>query len=155
MSTRRRPPPLPITRRRFVGATASGALLLFGCSDEEPLGATPAQADPAAPDGGAQSLTQAEIENLLFLREEEKLARDVYLVLSGTYGKPFTTIEASEQSHMAAVLALLETYGLEDPAALAAPGEFTNPDLKALYDQLVAEGAPSELAALGVGCFIE
>ncbi len=57
-------------------------------------------------DGGganASELSQAEIDGLLFTREEEKLARDVYAALDG-YGNPFVNIRGSEQSHMDAVL---------------------------------------------------
>jgi hypothetical protein len=77
------------------------------------------------------ALSQAEIDGLLFTREEEKLARDVYAALDG-YGNPFVNIQNSEQSHMDAILALLSAYGLPDPAAGKAAGAFTNADLQAL-----------------------
>jgi hypothetical protein len=105
--------------------------------------------------GAAQSqLSQAEIDSLYFMREEEKLARDVYMALD-QYGNPFANIKNSEQSHMDAVLALLTAYGLDDPAAGKAPGEFVNTALDALYEALVAKGLPTQIAALRVGCEIE
>ncbi|MDP2030099.1 MAG: DUF2202 domain-containing protein [Thiobacillus sp.] len=49
--------------------------------------------------------------DLLFMREEEKLARDVYLTLYETWGLAvFSNIASSEQSHMDALLKLLRTY---------------------------------------------
>jgi hypothetical protein len=56
---------------------------------------------------------------------------------------------------MDAILTLLESYGIDDPAAGKAVGEFTNPELQALYDQLVVQAAQSLSAALKVGAAIE
>jgi hypothetical protein len=101
-------------------------------------------------------LTNFEIEALQFMREEEKMARDVYLTLSEVWGTPiFSNIASSEQAHMDAVAYLLEAYGLEDPAAGKAIGEFENPELQALYNQLIAQGQESPEAALLVGGAIE
>ena len=101
-------------------------------------------------------LTEAEIEGLLYMREEEKLARDVYLVLYEIWGLPiFQNIANSEQTHTDAVKVLLDSYGVEDPSAGTAPGEFTNAELQALYDQLTAQGEISISDALKVGLAIE
>ena len=55
---------------------------------------------------------------MLFMREEEKLARDVYLTLYDAWRlAPFANISVSEQKHMNAMLLLLRKYGLPDPAA--------------------------------------
>ena len=90
------------------------------------------------------------------MREEEKLARDVYLALYDLWGLAiFQNIANSEQSHTDAVKVLLDTYGLEDPAAGNDPGEFDNEDLQALYDQLVLQGSQSLSDALKVGAAIE
>lgn len=102
------------------------------------------------------TLTQVEEDGLLFLREEEKLARDVYTALYETSGlQLFNNISQSEQRHMDSALTLITTYGLVDPAAGNAAGVFTNSDLQSLYDQLVAQGSVSQLAALQVGVLIE
>lgn len=102
------------------------------------------------------SLSTAEKSDLLFMREEEKLARDVYLTLYETWGLTvFSNIASSEQSHMDAVLKLLRTYRLTDPAAGLAIGEFSNPDLQSLYDTLMEKGGLSALDALQVGGIIE
>lgn len=101
-------------------------------------------------------LTEEEISGLLYMREEEKLAHDVYVVMYQTWGvNVFQNIANSEQTHTDAVKALLDTYGLPDPAAGNALGEFTNPDLQALYDQLIAQGSQSLSDALKVGAAIE
>lgn len=102
------------------------------------------------------TLSVAEIEGLLFMREEEKLARDVYLTLNDLWNlRIFQNIARSESTHMEAILTMLDRYGLEDPAYNQGVGEFTNPDLQALYDQLVAQGAQSLSEALKVGAAIE
>ncbi|ADT83759.1 hypothetical protein TERMP_00782 [Thermococcus barophilus MP] len=104
---------------------------------------------------GNDTLTQEEIDGLLWMREEEKLARDVYLTLYEMYGlQIFQNIASSEQMHMDAVLSLLEKYGIEDPA-VDEVGVFTNPELQALYDQLIAMGSQSVEDALKVGALIE
>lgn len=92
---------------------------------------------------------------LLYLIEEEKLAHDVYTVLGQTWGgNTFSNILASESTHQDQVLSLLNTYGLTDPRS-AEIGIFTNPDLQALYDQLIAQGMTSQTEAYKVGVLIE
>jgi len=92
---------------------------------------------------------------LLYLIEEEKLAHDVYTVLGETWGgNTFTNFLASESTHQDQVLNLLNTYGLTDPRS-SEIGVFTNPDLQALYDQLIAQGMTSQTEAYKVGVLIE
>ena len=100
-------------------------------------------------------LSATEKESLLYMREEEKLARDVYNAFYDRYGlRVFSNIATSEQAHMDAVLTLLNRYGLADPAA-AAPGVFNNDDLQALYDDLIDQGNASLTAALQAAVLIE
>lgn len=100
-------------------------------------------------------LTPTERDDIFFMREEEKLARDVYLVLYDEWGlQTHDNISDSEQSHMDAMLQLVETYDLEDPATDTI-GEFTNDELQELYDSLVEWGHDSALDSLKVGCRIE
>lgn len=102
----------------------------------------------------ASELSADETAALLYMREEEKLARDVYNFLYTTWGQPtFQNIAASEQKHMDEIKLLLDRYGLADPAL--EPGQFTNPDLQALYTQLTAQGSLSLADALKVGAAIE
>ncbi|OHB73807.1 MAG: hypothetical protein A2Z25_14120 [Planctomycetes bacterium RBG_16_55_9] len=101
-------------------------------------------------------LTEAETLNILHMREEEKLARDVYLVMYELWGaNVFANISQSEQRHMDAVKNLILRYGLIDPVVDDTVGEFTNPDFKTLYDELVAAGSVSLDEALKVGVRIE
>ncbi|MCA9923688.1 MAG: DUF2202 domain-containing protein [Anaerolineales bacterium] len=101
-------------------------------------------------------LSADEIAGLMFMREEEKLAEDVYLTLYDMWGMNiFQNIASSEQTHTESVLELLNTYGLTDPAVNNARGEFTNQDLQALYDQLTVTGSLSLADALKVGAAIE
>jgi hypothetical protein len=103
-----------------------------------------------------QSLSTAEAEGLVYMREEEKLARDVYIAMYDLgYSEIFNNISSSEQSHTDAVLSLLEKYNITDPVGGNAEGEFTNPDLQKLYDDLILLGAPSLIEALYVGAAIE
>jgi len=101
-------------------------------------------------------LSEVEAEGLLWMREEEKLARDVYMALYSAWELPlFQNIANSEQAHMDAVIVLLlDTYNLEDPAQEQA-GVFTDPELQALYDELFALGSQSIADALKVGAAIE
>jgi len=103
----------------------------------------------------AGSLTLAEAQDLTYLREEEKLARDTYITLYNLWGlNIFDKISQSEQTHMDAVKDLLDKYGLEDPAQPQV-GIFTDPNLQKAYDQLVARGSQSLIEALMVGGYIE
>jgi hypothetical protein len=102
----------------------------------------------------ASDLNADETAALLFMREEEKLARDVYNFLYTIWGQPtFQNIAASEQMHMDEIKVLLDRYALTDPAL--APGQFTDPNLQALYTQLTAQGSLSLADALKVGAAIE
>lgn len=102
----------------------------------------------------ASDLNADETAALLYMREEEKLARDVYNALYTTWGQPtFQNIAASEQKHMDEIKLLLDRYGLTDP--VLAPGQFTDPSLQALYTQLTAQGSLSPADALKVGATIE
>jgi hypothetical protein len=91
-----------------------------------------------------------------YLREEEKLARDVYVTLSLSWDLPvFSQIARSEQQHMDLVALLIDRYELIDPIVDDEIGAFTNPELGALYAQLVAAGRQSLLDGLVVGATIE
>lgn len=104
----------------------------------------------------AAQLTVTEEATLLWMREEEKLARDVYLMMDKFWRKPvFGNIADSEQNHMDALLKRLNEFGLEDPVVSNKIGVFGNPDISALYDALVAEGSKSYIDALRVGATIE
>jgi hypothetical protein len=102
------------------------------------------------------ALSPGETNILLYMREEEKLAHDVYLTLDNQWNaRVFANISESEATHMAAVKVLLDRYNLSDPAAGNDVGVFTNTTLQALYDSLVVVGQQSLIDALKVGAAIE
>ena len=104
----------------------------------------------------AGELSEAEEVTLLHMREEEKLARDVYTTLHEVWNHwAFERIAQSEQRHMDAVLALMEKYGVADPVADDTTGTFADADMAALYDQMVATGGESLTDALYIGATIE
>ncbi len=97
-----------------------------------------------------------ETEGILKMREEEKLARDVYITLNEQWNMAvFTNIAGSEQRHMDAVKALIDKYGMEDPVVDDTVGVFQDPAMQALYNQLTAQGSESAEKALWVGATIE
>src|SRR5512145_199895 len=104
----------------------------------------------------ATTLTADEEARLRYLREEEKLARDVYATLFARWGViVFSRISSSEQHHTDAIRTLIEKYGVEDPAAATPPGVFVSSELQHLHDSLVSMGLASPAAALAVGVLME
>ncbi len=101
-------------------------------------------------------LSAEETAGLLKMREEEKLAHDVYMFLFDKWGlNSFENIASSEQTHMDEVKVLLDSYGLSDPAAGNAAGVFTDLELQRLYNDLTLKGSESLADALKVGGAIE
>jgi hypothetical protein len=106
--------------------------------------------------GQTPILTEKESSDLIFLREEEKLARDVYLAMFDLYqAQIFSNISVSEQRHMDSVKGLLDKYGLQDPVVDDTPGAFSDPVLAGIYAQLIEKGSVSLKDALEVGVIIE
>lgn len=134
---------------RLLAAAALCAGALMPAAQAGNVGAATAQT-AAAP------LSAAEIEGLVFMREEEKLARDVYAKLYEVWQDgTFYNISLSETRHTNQVKRLLEAYGIPDPAAEDVPGVFQDPVLQQLYIDLVARGSLSLFEALRVGGLIE
>lgn len=103
----------------------------------------------------AATLSATEAADLTFQREEEKLARDVYLTLYKKWGtNTFNNIAGSEQNHTDTMLKMLIKYKLPDPAQPTI-GHFTNADLQAKYEELVVKGLTSYVDGLYVGASIE
>jgi len=147
-------------KRTYVMGVLLAAANLLACGSSDGGNGTMTGSNGGATPGAgatqatAGELSTAEIDSLLFTREEEKLARDVYQALQGN-DPAFTNIARSEQMHMDAVLTLLERYALVDPVGTNGVGVFTNTTLQTLHDQLVASGKVSVLEALKVGVTIE
>ena len=103
-----------------------------------------------------QTISDDESKSLIHMREEEKLARDVYIAMFNKYGlRIFENISSSEQTHTDAILQLLTKYAIKDPVGVNAVGVFTDPGLQALYTSLVNAGNVSILEAYKVGATIE
>ena len=102
------------------------------------------------------AITGEEIDGLQYMIEEEKLARDVYLMLDEQWDlRVFQNISRAEQTHMDAVASVLTRYNIDNPASENINGDFTNPELQTLYDELIATGSQSVADALRVGIAIE
>lgn len=103
-----------------------------------------------------EPISADETKSLILMREEEKLAHDVYITLYNKWKiNVFLNIAASEQTHTDAVLSLLNKYALTDPVGSNTVGVFKDNRLQILYNQLVATGNISVLAALKVGATVE
>jgi hypothetical protein len=140
----------------IAGAVLAGGLAWRGSSPSTTASTLAASSVTTSVSTAAISLSDEEKAALLFLREEEKLARDVYSALSAKWNaRVFGNISTSESRHMASVKTLLDRYGLADPVGVNAPGVFADPALQALYTQLVAQGSQSLQDAYEVGVTIE
>jgi hypothetical protein len=94
--------------------------------------------------------------DLFFMREEEKLARDVYLSLFEAGGlRILRNIARAGSVHMTSASTVIEKYELDDPVAVNGLGVFSNADLQTLYEELAALGTSSVESALLVGAAIE
>jgi hypothetical protein len=103
-----------------------------------------------------EELSEEETKGLMQMREEEKLARDVYLTLYQDWDYPiFQNIARSEQRHMVAVKSLLDKYNLIDPIIDDTVGVFSDPNIQNLYFELVQKGRISVAQAWHVGALIE
>ena len=94
-------------------------------------------------------------EWLMFMREEEKLAQDLYLAFEEEYNyRIFKNIARAESNHMDVILSYLNQYELDDPAS-EEHGVFVNGDLQNLYNELLEKGMESADEALKVGALVE
>lgn len=133
-----------MSRRKFLQSFSAAACIAVTA----PLMSGSAQAATAP-------LSTVEVADLLFSREEEKVARDVYITLYNIWKhNTFKNISNSEQQHMDTMLKKLNAYKIADPAQ-SAVGAFTNQDMQKMYIDLVTTGSKSLIDALTVGCIIE
>jgi hypothetical protein len=102
------------------------------------------------------NLDASDTEGLIYMREEEKLAHDVYVTLYEKWGLPtFQNIAKSEDRHETKIETILDRYQITDPVGDNPIGVFVNSDLQELYNTLVAQGSQSLTEALKVGVLIE
>lgn len=113
---------------------------------------------PASPSATAAQVDASVAPQLTFLREEERLARDVYTAIAARYpanASHFTQVAAAEQRHFESMGALLTRYGLADPSAGRAAGSYADPALSTLYQKLMVQSRLSVKDAYQVGIAIE
>lgn len=133
----------------FAGPAAPGDAGGAGCG-----GACLAATQPATQPVG--TLSDTDNAALVYMREEEKLAHDVYVALAKKFPlKPFQNIPRSEKQHQSAVAGLMMRYDVPDPVSEMPDGKFATDAMQKLYDHLVEKGSASEIAALQVGAEIE
>lgn len=131
-----------------IGAAAVGTGVV-GCGGGDSAGAS-------IPSVSGNALSDEEIAGLFYMREEEKLAHDVYTALYARWGaQVFNNIAQSEAKHTDAVRQRILDHGLVDPAANTPAGVFANAELQAMYNALVNRGQVSLIAALEVACLVE
>ncbi|HOF54737.1 MAG TPA: DUF2202 domain-containing protein [Prolixibacteraceae bacterium] len=101
------------------------------------------------------TITGEEAAAILFMYDEEKMARDLYAEFYKMYKIPvFKNISKSENVHMQAVGSLVKAFGLKYNGT-DKPGEFVNPEIARLYSQLVEMGKESLTGALKAGALVE
>lgn len=111
-------------------AEGEGIMVLEGGSEKAAMSST-------------ATLTVRESEGISFIREEEKVARDLYQSFyEGTALGIFQDTARSEQSHMDSVTVLLDKYSLHDPVK-ASRGTFVNQTMQETYDRLLTQGKTS------------
>ncbi len=96
-------------------------------------------------------LTDAEVNGILSLRQEEKVAYDVYTYMFDKYqSKVFKNIAENEKSHMDKMKELIDQFNLSDPleGTVDKKGVFSNKKMQALYDEMVMAGNYGLLDAL-------
>ncbi|MFA7244740.1 MAG: DUF2202 domain-containing protein [Candidatus Magasanikbacteria bacterium] len=101
-------------------------------------------------------LSKVEIDDLSFMREEEKMAHDIYKVLFDNFGQiVFENIYKSEQTHTEAIKKLLDKYELGDIVRDNNVGSFENAELKKMYIELLEKGTKTIKTSFEVGAMVE
>lgn len=138
--------------KRIALAVPAIAIGMIGWSAVAEAAPTPTPT-PTATASADATLTK----NLTFMREEERLAHDVYTALAAKYptAPVFANIARAEQWHFESMGLMLQRYGIADPAASRADGSYANADLQSLYTSLVSTGEKSLTDAYQVGITIE
>lgn len=148
---------------KFAGVVVIASMALAGCSvspSPSPSASTsPSPSTSASTSTSPSPITQAQAAadyaSLQYLIEEEKLAHDVYLALYQQWGsKVFGNILESENTHQQRVEDLLISFAVVDPRD-SQLGVFNDPELQALYDELMIKGLMSVQDAFEVGVLIE
>jgi hypothetical protein len=150
-------PTIPVATTTLRGVVADGYLVGAKVSDVNTTDVTAQVTELTT--AISTSLSSQVQADLLFMWEEERLARDVYNAMYAKWGsKIFTNIATNgEQTHVNSVKYMIDKYavsttGYTEPAM---PGVFINQDLQSLYNTLVAQGSGSVTEAYKVGQLVE
>ena len=145
-------------------AILTGTFCFSSCADDEqeltlePLKSVAVKSLDIPPDcnfttTSSIELTQIEKDMLSFAWEEEKMAQDVYLLLSERFGKQiFENTAASELVHMNTIVCLMIHFNMDEPI----PGEmgiYENEEIQTLYDEEIVallEGPMTNAMTAGV-----
>jgi len=101
------------------------------------------------------ALNDTELAILLQMKDEEKMAHDVYTVLFEKWGSQvFSRISVAEDRHMNAVITLLKYYDSAD-TLVGDPGVFADAEIQELYNELIIKGSASVEEAMMTGALIE
>jgi hypothetical protein len=105
---------------------------------------------------GSLALGTDAAAGLIYMIEEEKMARDLYDAFAEQTGSVvFDRISDSEQKHLDSLLLVAQKAGIDLTAVSTTAGVFTNTAIQSLYDTLLAQGSVSLDAAYGVGVLVE
>ena len=144
----------------FLASALLFAFLLGGCQNEAPTSpddfSSLSKFGNGHGSGTIYELSQEERDGLIQMRIEEKLMRDVYIVMGDLWNyKLFLNIQQSEQKHMEVIKGLLTKYNVPDPLITDSVGVFPDPQFQLLYDEYIQQGNQSLQEALLVGKTIE
>ena len=116
-----------ITTTKTLSAAVAGMAL---------LGLGHPAAVQAASGGTATGLTNTQLTEM---REEERMARDLYTQLGKSSGEAiFTRIAGAEQRHLDAVERLMASQGMDPAAGGTTVGRYAVPDLQSAYNTFMA-----------------
>jgi hypothetical protein len=117
---------------------------------------TGAYARALLPRTDSAPLTPQESADVLFMREEEQMAYDLYTRWAGMYTVPvFANIAASEAQHVSEVRLLMERYGLTEREIGNATAGYRNATIQSLYTTLANRGDASLTGAFEAGLAVE
>ena len=105
---------------------------------------------------GSVVLSADAAAGLIYMIEEEKMARDLYDAFAEQTGSlVFDRISDSEQKHLDSLVLLAQKAAIDISSASTTAGVFTNTAIQSLYDTLLAQGSVSLDAAFDVGVLVE
>ncbi len=144
--------------RTWIARTAAAAVTTLGLGLGISIAATAAPPTPTPTPIASATVDAAVAKELTYMREEERLARDLYQSIAKLYpdnAAAFTRIASSEQRHFESVGLLLTRYGIADPAANSSVGTYADAGLTTAYADLLAKAKGSLTDAYGAGVTVE